>query len=72
MSFGWKLSQWKYVTTLNRIDILHSRSKEDLMDLKRIYNVKNNSYLYNIKNFYPYPTWDATNTTAAPPPLMHI
>ena len=40
MSFGWKLSQWKYATTLNRIDIIHSRSKNDLMDLKRIYKIK--------------------------------
>ena len=71
MSFGWKLSQWKYATTLNNINIIHFKSKKDLMGLKRIYNVKNNSYLYNIKNFYPYPTWDVTNTTAPLPPLIY-
>lgn len=69
MSFGWKLSQWKYATTLNRIDIIHSKSKDDLMGLKRIYKIKNNSYYIISRTFTPIRR--GISQTPPPPPPMH-
>ena len=36
--------------------------KRVFMVLKRIYIIKRSLYLYNIKNFILYPTWNITNT----------
>ena len=41
----------------NCVDIIRSEPKR-LTILKHIYNIKRSSYLYNVKNFFPYLVWD--------------
>lgn len=38
------------------------------MTLKRVYRIKKSLYIYDSKNFLPYPMWDITNPPSPPFP----
>ena len=45
---------------LHHVNIIYFESKRILMILKHIYKIKN-SYLCNVRIYFPYPMWDITN-----------